>query len=77
MVNMFSSKKCTVARLVLVMPATNATSQRAFFTMRRLKGYLQNRSGQARLNHLMVLNVYRGILHDLDFNIIARVCKGY
>ena len=38
------------------MPATNAASERSFSTMR---SYLQRSMGQARLNHLMVLSIYK------------------
>ena len=33
----FFSEVCTVTRLILVMPATNAVSERSFSTMRRLR----------------------------------------
>ena len=36
------SEVCKLARLILVMPATNASSERSFSSMRRLKTYLQN-----------------------------------
>jgi len=32
---------CTLVSLILVMPATNAASERSFFAMRRLKSYLR------------------------------------
>ena len=35
----FFSEVCEVAELILVMPATNAVSERSFSTMRRIKGY--------------------------------------
>jgi hypothetical protein len=40
---------CTLASLILVMPATNAVSERSFSTLRRIKSYLRT---QARLNRL-------------------------
>ena len=36
----FLKEVCAITWLILVMPATNATSERAFSTMRRLKTYL-------------------------------------
>jgi len=36
----------TVTKLVLVMPATNATSERSFSAMRRVKSYLLSTMGQ-------------------------------
>lgn len=39
--------------------------------MRRLKSYLRNTMGQTRLNHLMVLSVYKESLDGLDLNAVA------
>ena len=55
----FFRQVCFLASLVLVMPATNAVNERSFSTMRRIKSYLRSTMGQARLNHLMLLNIYR------------------
>ena len=55
----FYKQVCTVACLILVLPATNAASERSFSTMRRLR---RSTMGQARLNHLMVLNIHKEIL---------------
>ena len=43
-----------VMKLLLVMPATNATSERSFSALRRIKTYLRTTMTQQRLNHLMV-----------------------
>ncbi len=48
------------------MPATNAASERTVSTMRRLKSYLRSTMGQARLNHVMLLNMYKERLDKLD-----------
>lgn len=42
-------------QLVLVMPATNASSERSFSASRRIKTYLRTTMQQERLNYLMVL----------------------
>ena len=47
-----------VLHLVLVMPATNATSERSFSALRRVKTYLRSTMGQERLNSLMLLHVH-------------------
>ena len=39
-------------QLILVMPATNAKSERSFSALRRLKNYLSTTMAQERLNHL-------------------------
>jgi len=50
---------CRVLQLVLVMPATNATSERSFSALRRVKSYLRSTMTQQRLNNLMVLHVHK------------------
>ena len=52
----FFSEICTLAYLILVMPATNAASERSFSAMRRLKTYLWSTMCQSRLNRIMLLN---------------------
>ena len=53
------------------MPANNAVSERSFSVMRQIKSYLKNTMGQARLNYLMVLNIYKEQLDKLDLMAIA------
>ena len=43
------SEVVTLLKLILVSPATNATSEQTFSAMRRLKTYLKSTMGQARL----------------------------
>ena len=42
---------------MLVMPATNAVSERSFSALKRVKTYLRSTTGEGRLNHLMLLHV--------------------
>ena len=53
------SEICVIAKLILVMPATNAISERSFSALRRVKTYLQSTMKQTRLNHLMILHVHK------------------
>ena len=53
-------------QLVLVMPATNATSERSFSALRRVKSYLRTTMGQQRLNYLMLLHVHKERTDNLD-----------
>ena len=55
----FYSEVCTLVRIIMVMPATNAASERSFSVMRRLKSYLRSTMGQSHLNHIMLLNIYK------------------
>ncbi|KAK3909288.1 Zinc finger MYM-type protein 1 [Frankliniella fusca] len=45
--------------LLLVVPVSAATAERTFSMIRRLKTYLRSTMGQARLNHLALLTVYK------------------
>ena len=58
--------------LLLVMPATNATSERSSSALRRLKTYLRTTMSQLRLNNLMVLHVHKELTDSLDLKSIAR-----
>ena len=67
----FFSEVCRLAHLILVMPATNAVSERSFSAMRRLKTYLRSTMCQSRLNHVMLLSINREKVDKLDIDIIA------
>jgi hypothetical protein len=62
---------CHIAALIKVMPATNAASERSFSAMRRIKSYLRSTMGQARLNHLMTLSMYKEELDKMDLISVA------
>lgn len=65
------SEVVKLVKLVLVMPATNATSERTFSALRRVKSYLRTTMTQARLNHLMMLHVHKDKTDQLDIACIA------
>lgn len=48
------SEVVKLIRLILVVPATNATSERLFSALRIINTYLRCTMTQARLNHLLV-----------------------
>ena len=58
-------------RLMIVMPATNAVSERSFSAMRRLFTYLRTNMGQNRLNNLMVLHIHKERLDQLSLIDVA------
>lgn len=60
-----------VIKLMLVVPATNAVSERSFSAMRRLKSYLRSTMRQDRLNHVMLLNMNPERLDKMDLTVIA------
>lgn len=53
------SEAFTLLRLILVMPATNAVSERSASALRRVKNYLRSTMSQSRLNNLMALHVHK------------------
>ena len=60
------SEVCKLFQLLLVMPATNAESERAFSSLRRVKSYLRSTMSQERLNHLMVLHIHKDRTDSLN-----------
>ena len=54
-------------QLILVMPATNVSSERSFSALRRVKSYLRATMKQDRLNHLMLIHVHKDKADELDF----------
>ena len=59
------SEVLTLTRLFLVIPATSATAERSFSTMRRLQTYIRSTMTTERLNSVMVLNVHIGMLDNM------------
>ena len=65
------SEIVTLVELVLVMPATNAISERSFSALRKIKSYLRTTMSQQRLNNLMVLFIHRDSLDEMDLEEVA------
>lgn len=63
----------TLTTLIMVMPATNALSERSFSQLRRIKTYLRSTMSQVRLNHCMILNAYQQELDSLSLVDIAKL----
>ena len=64
------SKVITLVKLIL-MPATNATNERTFSALCRVKSYLITTMTQAHLNHLMLLHVHKNSTDQLDISCMA------
>ena len=62
------SEICVIAKLILVMPPTNAISERSFSALRRVKIYLRSTMKQTRLNHLMILHVHKEKTDSLNLH---------
>lgn len=55
--------------IVLVTPAATADAERCFSTLKRIKTFLRNSTGQDRLNALAVLSIHKDYLQDIkQFN---------
>ena len=54
-----------LTKLILVLPATNATNERTFSLLKLVKSYLRSMMKQSRLNHL-ILSAYKNQLDQLD-----------
>ena len=66
------SEVVTLLNLLLVLPSTNAVSERTFSAMRRLKTYLRTTMKQDRLNHLLLLHVHKNRTDDLSCVAVAQ-----
>ena len=62
------SQVLILAKLLLVAPATNATSERTFSTLRRIKTYLRSTMSNNRLNHNMVIHIHGQDDKEIDIN---------
>lgn len=65
------SQVCKAFKLLLVMPATNAVSERSFSVLRRVISYLWSTMTQQRFNHLMVLHIHKDLTDELDIVTLA------
>ena len=50
-----------LVKFILLMPATNAVSERSASAMRRIKTYLRSTMSQQRLNNIMVLHIHKNL----------------
>ena len=60
-----------LAKLLLVMPATNAVSERSFSALKRVKTHLHATTTNKRLNHLMILHVHKDKTDQLNMIDVA------
>lgn len=66
---------CKLLRLLLIMPATSATSERSFSSLRHVKSYLRTTMKQDRLNHLMMLYIHKERKIDYDEAMKEFICN--
>ena len=66
------SEVIKVAKVLLVIPATNAiVSERSFSAMKRVKTFLRSTTSDNRLNHLMLLHVHKEKVDNLNIIDVA------
>ena len=56
----------TLLKILMVIPATNAVSERSASAVRRIKTYLRSTMTQLRLNNLLVLHIHKEMTDNLD-----------
>ena len=68
---MLISEVIKLVKLMLVMPATNAVSERSFSALKRVKADLRSTMSDNRKNHLMALHVHKDYTDNVDIDKIA------
>ena len=71
-INILFSEVEKLIRIYLTIPMSNATAERSFSALKRLKTYLRATMGQKRLNHLTFLHVHKDLTDNLDLNKILK-----
>ena len=61
-----------LVRLYLTVPVSNASAERGFSTLRRVKSYLRSRVSQEHLNHFVVLHAHKELTDSIDLIKIAK-----
>ena len=62
----------SLIRLLLVNPASSATAERSFSSLRRLKTYLRSTCGQRRLNDIALCHIHKDIVDKVDTNEVMK-----
>jgi hypothetical protein len=63
-------------QIFLAIPVTSVVAERSFSTLKRIKTYLRNTIGQARLSALAILNIEKDLAEKIEINdIIDKFAK--
>ena len=65
------SQAVVLSKLLIVMPATNAISERSFSSLRTLKNNMRSIMSQERHNHLLVLHIHKDYTDSLELIAVA------
>ena len=60
-----------LAKLIMLMPATDASSERSFSALKRLKTCLRSSMGNSRLNYLMFMHIHQDRTDHMDLKRVA------
>jgi len=60
-----------LVKIILVVPAPNAISERSFSILRHMKTWLRSAMQQSRLNWCMILHIHKELTDVLDLNEVA------
>ena len=60
------SEVLVLAKLLIVIPATNAVNERSFSALRRVKTYMRATTTDSKLNNLMILHVHKKETDNID-----------
>ena len=55
-----------LVKVISVMPATSAVTERLFSFLKRIKTYLPSTTANNRLNHLLILHIHKLLTERLD-----------
>ena len=60
------SEVCKLLKILMVMPVTNAVSERSASALHRVKTYLRITMDQSQLNHLLILHIHKERTNELS-----------
>ena len=60
------SQVSLLVKLIALMPATNAVSERSASALRHVKTYLRSSMTQVRLNNIMVVHIHKSLTDTID-----------
>lgn len=73
----YFSQVVILLKIMLVMPATNAISERSASCLRRIKNWLRTSMTQGRLNHCMLLSIHKEKTENVNLVAVANeFCSG-
>ena len=73
----YLSQVITLLKILLVLLTTNAVSERSASTLRRIKNWLQTSMTQRKLNHCMLLAIYKEMRGKLSLiDVAGEFCFG-